>query len=129
MDLKNFKELDLPFKLKVSKEGKEPVILVMDYAFGEQAYETMDELLKPTESVEESEEIMLDLYCKRAGVQDGMKVVDLGCGWGSLTLYLCEKFPNAKITSISNSNSQREFIYADAKRRGLNYQNIKMHKK
>ena len=40
---------------------------------------------------EESEEIMLDLYCKRAGVQDGMKIVDLGCGWGSLTLWLCEK--------------------------------------
>jgi len=73
---------------------------------------------------EESEEIMLDLYCKRAGVTDGMKIVDIGCGWGSLTLYLCEKFPNAKITSISNSNSQREFIYADAKRRGLNWQNI-----
>ncbi|CAJ1942408.1 unnamed protein product [Cylindrotheca closterium] len=73
---------------------------------------------------EESEEIMLDMYCKRAGVKDGMKIVDIGCGWGSLTLYLCEKFPNAKITSISNSNSQREFIYADAKRRGLNWQNI-----
>lgn len=67
---------------------------------------------------------MLDLYCKRAGVEDGMHIVDLGCGWGSLTLYLCEKFPNAKITSISNSNSQREFIMNDAKRRGLNYQNI-----
>jgi len=72
----------------------------------------------------ESEEIMLDLYCQRANAQDGMKIVDLGCGWGSLTLYLCEKYPNAKITSISNSNSQREFIMNDAKRRGLNYHNI-----
>jgi len=42
-------------------------------------------------SFEESEELMLDLYCKRAGVKDGMKIVDLGCGWGSLTLWLCEK--------------------------------------
>jgi hypothetical protein len=43
---------------------------------------------------EESEEIMLDMYCKRAGVKDGMKIVDIGCGWGSLTLYLCEKVCN-----------------------------------
>jgi len=75
-------------------------------------------------SFEESEELMLDLYCKRAGVKDGMKIVDLGCGWGSLTLWLCEKYPNAKVTSISNSTSQREFILADARRRGLNYKNI-----
>ena len=72
----------------------------------------------------ESEELMLDLYCQRAKVVDGMNIVDLGCGWGSLTLWLCEKYPNAKITSISNSSSQREYILEDAKRRGLNYQNI-----
>lgn len=58
----------------------------------------------------ESEVEMLALYCQRAGVVDGMKVVDLGCGWGSLTLYLLEHYPNIKVTSISNSYSQREYI-------------------
>ena len=67
---------------------------------------------------------MLDLYCLRAGVKDGMKIVDLGCGWGSLTLHLAQKFPNAKITAISNSSSQREYILSTAKARGLNTQNI-----
>ena len=52
----------------------------------------------------ESELHMLELYCKRAGVTDGMKIVDLGCGWGSLTLYLMEHFP-CEVTSISNSHS------------------------
>ena len=79
---------------------------------------------KPDTTFEESETAMLDLYCERAGVKDGMNIVDLGCGWGSLTLHLIEKFPNCKITSISNSHSQREYIMATAKSRGYNYQNI-----
>jgi hypothetical protein len=47
-----------------------------------------------------------------------------GCGWGSLTLHLIRKFPNCKITSISNSHSQREYILSTAKERGYNFQNI-----
>lgn len=73
---------------------------------------------------EESELLMLDLYCERAQLQDGMSIVDLGCGWGSLTLHLAEKYPNAKITSISNSHSQREYILETAKARGYNFDNI-----
>lgn len=53
---------------------------------------------------------MLDLYVRRAGLQDGQRVLDLGCGWGSLTLYLAERFPHMRITAISNSRTQREFI-------------------
>ena len=41
-------------------------------------------------SLDEAEELMLDLYCKRAKLEDGMDVLDLGCGWGSLCLYLAE---------------------------------------
>ena len=67
---------------------------------------------------------MLDKYCELANVKDGMKVVDLGCGWGSLTLHLAERFPNAKITGISNSHSQREYILNTAKERGYNVENI-----
>lgn len=79
---------------------------------------------KTTTTLEESELHMLSLYCQRAQVQDGMHIVDLGCGWGSLTLYLIEKFPHAKITSISNSHSQRDYILTNAKQRGFNVENI-----
>lgn len=73
---------------------------------------------------EESETDMLAMYCERAGVVDGMHIVDLGCGWGSLTLYLAKHYPNCKITSISNSNSQREYIYKHAELRCHNVKNI-----
>jgi cyclopropane-fatty-acyl-phospholipid synthase len=63
---------------------------------------------------------MLDLYCQRAGVMDGMSIVDLGCGWGSLSLYLGARYPNCTITGISNSHSQREYILGQAKERGVN---------
>lgn len=78
----------------------------------------------PSTTFEESEVAMLDLYCERAGVKDGMKIVDLGCGWGSLTLHLAKRFPNAQITGISNSHSQREYILQTAKDRGLKVENI-----
>lgn len=80
----------------------------------------------PKTTFEESEVAMLDLYCERAQLKDGMHIVDLGCGWGSLTLHLAEKYPNSKITGISNSNSQREYIMRTAKDRGLNVDNIKI---
>jgi len=70
-------------------------------------------------TLEESEEVMLSMYCERAGLADGMSIVDLGCGWGSVTLFVAAKYPNARVTSISNSNSQREFIMSVAKQRGL----------
>lgn len=65
-------------------------------------------------SLTKSESNMLDLYCQRANVKDGMTILDLGCGWGSLTLYLAKRFPNSTITAISNSKSQREYILAKA---------------
>ena len=82
--------------------------------------------LWPTKNTtfDESEIAMLDLYCQRAELEDGMKIVDLGCGWGSLTLHICKKYPNAKITSISNSHSQKEYILNTARERGLNVENI-----
>jgi len=72
----------------------------------------------------ESEVAMLDLYFDRAGVQDGMSIVDLGCGWGSVSLYLLEKYPNVKVTSISNSHSQREYIMKTATEKGFNTNNL-----
>jgi cyclopropane-fatty-acyl-phospholipid synthase len=57
-----------------------------------------------------AEEAMLALTCERAQVGDGMRVLDLGCGWGSLTLWLAEHYPQTRITAVSNSAPQRSFI-------------------
>ncbi len=71
------------------------------------------------ETLAEAEEAMLALYAERAQLADGQRILELGCGWGSLCLYNAEKFPRARITAISNSRTQKEFIDAEAKRRGL----------
>jgi cyclopropane-fatty-acyl-phospholipid synthase len=65
-----------------------------------------------------SEDAMLALTCERAQLQDGMSVLDLGCGWGSLSLWICERYPSARVTAVSNSASQREWIEALSDRRG-----------
>jgi cyclopropane-fatty-acyl-phospholipid synthase len=70
-------------------------------------------------SLAEAEEVMLRLTCERAQLADGQDVLELGCGWGSLTLRMAEQFPNSRITSVSNSASQRAFIEARAAHRGL----------
>ncbi|KAJ3124490.1 hypothetical protein HK098_001101 [Nowakowskiella sp. JEL0407] len=70
-------------------------------------------------NLDEAEEAMLALYAERAEIVDGQSILDLGCGWGSNCLYLCEKFPNCKITALSNSNTQREYIMGVAKSKGF----------
>lgn len=72
-----------------------------------------------SETLEQAEDAMLALYGERAGLADGQHILELGCGWGSLTLWMAERFPNARITGVSNSRSQREHILAQAARRGL----------
>jgi len=67
----------------------------------------------------ESEEAMLELTSRRAGLKDGQKILELGCGWGSLTLWMAEHYPNASITAVSNSYTQRLHIEAEAQRREL----------
>lgn len=66
-----------------------------------------------------SEERMLDLTCQRAGLVDGQRILELGCGWGSLTLWMAEHFPQANITAISNSRTQRAHIEGRLAERGL----------
>jgi len=72
-----------------------------------------------TESLDEGEEAMLALYGQRAELADGQRILELGCGWGSLTLWMAEHFPGARITGVSNSRTQREHILAQAAARGL----------
>lgn len=67
----------------------------------------------------DAERAMLDLTTTRACVEDGHRVLDLGCGWGSLTLYLADRFPRSQIVAVSNSHRQREYVTARAGARGL----------
>ena len=66
-----------------------------------------------------SEEAMLELYLLRSQVVDGHEIHELGCGWGSLSLYLAERLPNSQIVGVSNSAPQRRFIMERAREREL----------
>ncbi len=72
----------------------------------------------------EAEAAMLALSCERGQWVDGQSILELGCGWGSLTLFMAETFPNSHITAVSNSHSQREYIELQSLARGL--KNIKV---
>lgn len=67
----------------------------------------------------QAEAAALQATCERAGLADGQQVLELGCGWGSLSLWMAERFRGSRITALSNSNSQREYIEAQAAQRGL----------
>jgi cyclopropane-fatty-acyl-phospholipid synthase len=70
-------------------------------------------------SIDQSEEDMLNLTCERAELKDGQDVLECGCGWGSLSLFMAARFPKSKITGVSNSRTQKIFIDEQAKARGL----------
>lgn len=70
-------------------------------------------------TLEESEEAMLELTCRRAVLEDGQRILELGCGWGSLTLWMAGRYPSSRILAVSNSSTQRAFILEQARLRGL----------
>ena len=124
----------------VQMMGESPVALVPHLA-NEQHYEVpaafFSEVLGrnrkysccywPTgvDDLDAAEDAALQMTVERAGIEDGMKILDLGCGWGSLSLWIAEHFPNATVTSVSNSRSQRDYIEKSAKNRGLD--NVEVH--
>ncbi|KMT17897.1 hypothetical protein BVRB_2g034270 [Beta vulgaris subsp. vulgaris] len=61
-------------------------------------------------NLDDAEKVMLDLYCERSGIEDGHTVLDVGCGWGSLSLYIAQKYSNCKVTGICNSTTQKAHI-------------------
>lgn len=71
------------------------------------------------ETLGEAEAAMLDLTCQRADLKDGQTILELGCGWGSLTLWMAKAYPKARITAVSNSAAQRSAILARASGQGL----------
>jgi len=67
----------------------------------------------------DAESAALAATCERAELRNGMDVLELGCGWGSLTLWMASHYPDSMITAVSNSRSQRQYILAQASARGL----------
>ncbi len=76
------------------------------------------------DDLDRAEEAMLERYAERAELFDGQNILELGCGWGSLTLWMAQRYPRARIHAVSNSRSQREFIEAECRRRRLG--NVRM---
>lgn len=75
-------------------------------------------------SLADAEVAMLALYCERAGIQEGQKILDLGCGWGSFALYAAQQYPNSTFTALSNSSSQRQYIESRVNELGLENVNV-----
>ena len=73
----------------------------------------------PTATLDQAEASALRITCEHADLRDGQAVLELGCGWGSLSLWMAEHYPNSTITAVSNSRSQKAFIDGEAARRGL----------
>ena len=72
-----------------------------------------------TSTLAAAEAAMLELTCARAGLADGQDVLELGCGWGSLALWIAARYPRCRITAITSSRTQREHVAAEAAARGL----------
>ena len=73
------------------------------------------------ETLAEAEDLSLAKTCERAELENSQNILELGCGWGSLTLWMAQKYPDAHITAVSNSHSQREFILDEAERLGVDH--------
>ena len=80
-------------------------------------------LFDDEDSLDDAEESMLKLYIDRADIKDGHEVLDLGCGWGSFSLYIAERYPDINVTSVINSSDQIAYIKNEVHKRGLS--NIK----
>ncbi len=121
--------------LKLVEELKQSPIAIETHAANEQHYEVPTRFYQlclgarlkysgalwpdGVTTLHDAEEAMLKLTCKRAQLADGQNILELGCGWGSLSLWLAENFPNSKITGVSNSATQKQHIDAEAQQRGL----------
>ena len=73
-----------------------------------------------THNLTSAEQLALEKTCTHAELQNGMQILELGCGWGSLTMFMAKQFPDAKITAVSNSTSQKIYIDTCCKERRLN---------
>ena len=75
--------------------------------------------INANDNLNTAEENMLKLTCERADLIDGLSILELGCGWGAISLWMAKTYPNSKITSVSNSESQKKYIYNECETRGI----------
>lgn len=71
------------------------------------------------DDINKAEEESLSLICERAGIKDGMRVIDFGAGWGSLAIYIAERYPNAKVTALTRSEFNTDYMKSYVQRNGL----------
>ena len=76
------------------------------------------------ETLTDAETESLKIYCERAKIFDGMKILELGCGWGSLSLWIATHYPNTQVTAVSNSKIQQQFIINLKNKRAINNLNV-----
>lgn len=72
-----------------------------------------------TPDLSSAEAKALEITCQRAQLREGMNILELGCGWGSLTMFMAQKFPSAHVTGVSNSSTQKLHIESQCKMRGI----------
>ena len=94
------------------------------YCLGNQRKYSSCFWMPETKDLDEAEILALKQTCNHADIQDGQQILELGCGWGSLSLWMATHYPNAQITGVSNSNSQRAYITQMAKSLGITNLNI-----
>lgn len=125
----------LQAKMDLVRQLRDSLVAVATEKANEQHYEMppgfMEQVLGPrlkysccywpdgVASLAQAEEASLEQICQRAGIADGMAVLDLGCGWGSFSLWTAEHYTKCRILAVSNSAPQRQFILDRAKARGL----------
>ena len=108
-----------PLPEKANAQHYEIPAAFYDYCLGEHRKYSSCFWMPETRSLDEAEHIALAQTCAHARLQDGQAILELGCGWGSLTLWMASHYPKAKITGVSNSASQRAYILEQARARGL----------
>ena len=130
--LKEMKSQDMNSHAKLLKESP---LAIMTRQANEQHYEVPTEFYElclgqhkkysscywddNTSELEQAEQKALDISIERAEIKDGMRILELGCGWGSLSLELARRFPNSPVTVVSNSATQKQFIDSQAHKRGF----------
>ncbi|MCS7205544.1 MAG: class I SAM-dependent methyltransferase [Leptospiraceae bacterium] len=140
-DLKDLEKNQEKFLKIIDELKKSPIALTPELA-NQQHYELPYEFFElvlgkykkysccyydsPNLSLDEAEKKMLDLYIERGEMKNGHSILDLGCGWGSFSLYIAEKFPKSKVVAVTNSKLQKEYIDNQIKIRKL--KNLKVIK-
>lgn len=109
-----------PLPEKANEQHYEVPAQFFHYCLGQHRKYSSCFWLPDTKSLDEAEALALTQTCDHAQLADGQTILELGCGWGSLSLWMAEHYPHSTITGVSNSHSQREYIMAQANARGLN---------